>query len=126
MLFGSADTLPLIAPEWSKRYLALSADQFHPASLPLAAIYFLGERTKGGKDVIQAVESKKAFLDVLANVYGSYLSDTAGRKRDFELLHRLLDSVTVRHISPASSVHDTVNSVLKDLHALSTETLLTR
>jgi hypothetical protein len=100
-LCGSPQALPLITPNWDKRYLDLrSGDfQFANSSTPISAIYVLGERRRDSAAPEIGAEPE-AFLTLLANTYCNYLLDSRARAHEFDVLSRLVNSTTVRRITP--------------------------
>jgi hypothetical protein len=104
-LFGTEDALPRITPTWDKRYLALdqSENRFQSSSLPLVAIYILGEReAELTAPVIEEVVGGEAIMALVANTYVNYLLDRDMRAREFDVLSRLLAGVPVRRVRPAA------------------------
>ncbi|HXP79463.1 MAG TPA: hypothetical protein VN976_06135 [Verrucomicrobiae bacterium] len=104
-LFGSEDALPRITPTWEKRYLALDQNKlrFQSSPLPLGAIYILGEReAELTAPVIEEVVGGEAIMALVANTYVNYLLDRDMRKREFDVLSRLLPGVPVRRVRPAA------------------------
>ena len=100
-LYGSPDALPLMTPNWSKRYVALDENghRFQSEPLPLAAIYILGERgIEPACPIAEAVSPQVALMALVSNTYLNYLLDEAMRAREFDLLDRLVGSVPVRMV----------------------------
>ncbi len=102
-LFGEGDPLPLLTPNWEKRYLDLaSAGRFHAAPLPLAALYLLGARDEAGPRV-EPVAPAAALVELVANTYAGTLLDAGMRRREFDALSRLVRAVPVRRLHPHPS-----------------------
>ena len=106
-LYGPSVRLPRITPEggikWDKRYLDLTSDgyQFQSRSLPLSAIYLLGERADGAaQPAIEAVPASAALVKMAANTYMNYLLDTDLRSREFVFLSKVVSQIPVRHVTP--------------------------
>jgi len=100
-LFGSPDALPRITPTWDKRYLNLDRDgfRFETRLLPLSAVYLLDRRELGDLFCpIEQVAPSPAMMTLLANTYVNYLLDAEMRRRDFNVLSRLLTAVPVRSV----------------------------
>lgn len=100
-LWGSADALPRLTPNWEKRYLNLEAqpdsNNFQP--LPIAAVYFLGERIDDPRaPYIESVPL--SLLDLLANTYAGYALTPQMRAHEFDLLTRFANSVPARKLVP--------------------------
>lgn len=129
-LFGSKEALPRISPDdptWDKRFLDLSQESFRFAasSLPLGAVYLLGDPSED--DTRPRVERPAApgkLLSMVGNTYSNYVLDKEVRAREFELLGRLARSVPVRLVLPHSRDHRLTrlcDAVLWDYAELSRE-----
>lgn len=105
MLYGAADALPRLTPTWDKRALVLSRPgAFQQRSLPLRAVYVLGEQPDYPEPAIEDVSGAERLRVLLANTYVGYLLDRTMRHQEFESLARLASSVPVRRlIRPGSS-----------------------
>jgi hypothetical protein len=105
MLYGAADALPPLTPTWDKCALVLSRPgAFQQQSLPLRAIYVLGEQSDCSAPAIEDVSGAERLRVLLANSYVGYLLDRTMRQHEFESLARLASSVPVRRlIRPGSS-----------------------
>jgi hypothetical protein len=102
-LFGSEDALPRITPTWEKRYLTLGQNGHHFASspLPLGAIYILDSRDSSlTAPIIEGVPGKEAFMELVANTYVNYLLDQNMRRREFDVLGRVVSEIPVRRVCP--------------------------
>ncbi len=119
-LFGSPDALPLLTPNWNKRYLDLtgSGGGFQSEPLPLAAVYLLNPRSDDpAAPYIEAVPGQEALMSLVANTYTNYLLDQEMRAREFDLLGRLIANVPVRRITPHSDparLPDLCRTILDD------------
>ncbi|MGH9220073.1 MAG: hypothetical protein ACRD1W_12270 [Vicinamibacterales bacterium] len=99
MLYGAPDALPRLTPTWDKRALALTQPgAFQRQSLPLRAVYLLGEECDRAEPAIEDVGGAQRLLVLLANTYVGYLLDRAMRHQEFESLARLASSVHVRRV----------------------------
>ncbi len=101
LLFGSADALPLLTPNWDKRYLPLKGDgyRFQEAPLPLAVIYVLGDRmTDPAAANVEALSLQEGMLTLVANSYLNYLLDETMRSQEFQLLGRVAANIPVRRV----------------------------
>ena len=102
-LYGSDEALPLLTPNWEKRYLTLDENQesFQPDPLPLAAIYILDERSKqAAEPAIETVAPQAALVSLITNSYVNYLLDKTMRSQEFDFLGRLVNRVPVRRVLP--------------------------
>lgn len=99
--------LPLITPNWSKRYLELD-ERFADRPAPVGVIYVL---ERGTRPALGATRPAEALATLLNNVYVSYaLSDTM-RGEDLDFFGDLVDRVPVRRLTRTSSFDD-LDSVL--------------
>ncbi len=125
-LYGNVEKLPRIVPShptWDKRYLDLSQQgyQFQNSPLPLAAIYLLNYRSEEeGVPKLESPSSRSALISLIANTYGSYLLDKSMRSQEFQLLGRLIKSVTVRQVTPHKNpayIPQLIETILNDFHS---------
>jgi hypothetical protein len=101
-LYGSETHLPKLTPNWDKRYLDLS-ERFQEEPLPLAAIYHLGERRHLARaPYVETLDRSQGLMALVANTYATKLMDKQMRAREFELLTRVVGSVSVRRVTPHS------------------------
>jgi hypothetical protein len=102
MLTGNPSSLPLITPNWGKRYLPL--DGIHGAleaqHRPLGAVYVLAPRETHSAPRIEEIRSRDVLLELVQNTYMNWLLDRRQRADEFELLSRLVGHVPVRRIIP--------------------------
>ncbi len=112
MLYGSLEALPRIIPDWEKRRLMLGNQEarFENRSLPLGAIYILGERRPDPAPFVEAIRPRAALLSLVADTYANKILDRDMRAREFEFLGRLVTTVPIRRICPHSDA-----TRLKDL-----------
>lgn len=102
MLLGQSDALPLITPNWDKRYLPLdgSVARHQDAMQSLGAIYILSPRQGQHAPRIEDVSSREILLLLVQNTYMNWLLDRRQRAEEFEMLSRLVSRVPVRRIFP--------------------------
>lgn len=103
MLFGSPEALPRITPTWDKRYLKLGsiAHRFEPEPVPLAAIYFLHQRTADpSAPVIEPEPPRDGLVKLIGSTGGNYLKDQESPASTFDLLRRIAQSVPLRRLIP--------------------------
>jgi hypothetical protein len=104
-LFGSRDALPRITPTWEKRFLDLNDGRyrFQREPLPLAALYFLAERSTGADAPrVESLGAREALVSLVANTYANYLLDKSMRAGEFEVLGRLAAGVPLRRATPSA------------------------
>ena len=102
-LLGTANALPLLTPNWEKRYLPLDGGRgrFAAERQPLGAIYLLGPRsTQRDAPRIEPLGPREALLGLVQNTYMNYVLDRAQRAAEFDTLAMLVDRVSVRRITP--------------------------
>lgn len=106
-IFGSGASLPLISPSWDKHFMPLDPfTEFETRPLPLGGLYVLQRRAAGitGPVVVEQLTGTEALVALLGNTYMNYLPDLDGRRREFELLGRIVAQVPVRRIHAAADL----------------------
>ncbi len=94
-LHGSADALPLIAPDWDKRYVDLDDVRYDFASAPLPVrAVFLLEGFSSAISIV-TVTPTAALMSLMGNTYLNYMLDSIMRADDFRWLSRLTTTVPV-------------------------------
>ncbi len=120
-LYGNESHLPLLTPNWDKRYLDLTS-QFPSQPVPLSAIYLFGERLdESAAPFVQPLDRTEALLSLIANTYTSYLIDKSMQARQFDLLTRVLTNVPVRRVTPhadARRIQQLCDCILDDFASL--------
>jgi hypothetical protein len=97
----SAD-LPLLTPNWEKRYLALGSDAhpFRVTPAPLTAIFLLQpRRALEAPAELGALSGQERMSRLVANTYGNRLLDREMRAHEFEVLGRVVQAVPVRALT---------------------------
>lgn len=123
-LFGAGDALPLLTPNWDKRYLDLTSQdyKFQQRPLPLAAVYILGERSDDpAAPFVEAVSANAGLMALVANSYATYLKDKTMRAQEFELLSRIAAHAPVRRVTPnadAAHLSRLCEVIANDFHAV--------
>jgi len=102
MLYGSGDALPQFSTGWEKRRLALGdqGTRFENRSLPLGAIYLLGDRRSDQAPFAEGVRPKAGLLSLVADTFANKILDREMRAREFAVLGRLVMTVPIRRIHP--------------------------
>jgi hypothetical protein len=117
-LYGSETHLPKLTPNWDKCYLDLTERSFQAESLPLAAIYHLGERRHDvTAPFVEALDQSQGLLSLIANTYATKLMDKQMRAREFELLTRVLHNVPLRRVTPRADparIPELCDTILND------------
>jgi hypothetical protein len=104
-LFASREALPLMVPGWEKRFLSLdgSSARFASSSAPLAAIFFLTERSTGERaPYVESISQQEALLQLVQNTYMNWYLDRHQRADEFEVLTRLVSSIECCRLIPSS------------------------
>ena len=123
-LYGSSDALPLLTPNWDKRYLDLTTNgsRFQPEPTPLAALYLLGERRDDASaPFIEAISSRTGLMTLVENTYTNYLLDQSMRAREFNLLGLLLSRTPFRRVTPhtdPSRLPELCQTIIDDFRSL--------
>jgi hypothetical protein len=103
-LLAPAGALPLLTPNWDKRFLALDdgRHRFQSSPAPLAAVCVLLQR-RVMQDAAQLHElgGQERLSQLVANTYGTHLLDRAMREQEFAVLGRLAQRVPVRGLALA-------------------------
>ncbi len=99
-IMQGSGALPLISAGWDKHFYPLDTHtQFETRSLPLGAVYILqGRRHDLTAPLIENLTGTAAFVALLGNTYMNYLPDPDKRRREFELLGRVVARVPIRTI----------------------------
>jgi hypothetical protein len=123
MLYGSSEALPRFVPDWEKRRLALGGQgtRFEDRPLPLGAVYILGDRQPELAPYVEEIRSQDALVSLLANTYANKILDRELRAREFEVLGRLVSTVSVRRVYPhsdASRLEELCKVIQEDLATL--------
>lgn len=105
-LFGRPDALPLLTPNWNKRFLPLDKPAlFQSEPLPLAAVYVLGTRAQEeARALIEDTTSRETLMAFIANTYTSYFADKAMSAQEFRLAGRLARALPARRITPRPDI----------------------
>lgn len=119
-LFGAVDKLPLMTPNWDKRFLSLNEPgyRFQTESLPLAAVYFLRERLVDAREVkIGAVSPSEALMTLVADSYAANYLYHSPRAKEFEMLSRLVQGVSLRSVAAVNDfarIGDLCEAIVQD------------
>lgn len=119
-LFGSEEALPQITPTWGKRYMPLgdNGHRFASRPLPLGAIYILDGRDAAlCAPLVEDVSGERAFMALVANTYVNYLLDQDMRRREFDVLGRVVSEIPIRRVRPpaeSSTVFDLCEAIAAD------------
>ena len=99
-LFGAPDALPLLTPNWEKRFLDLSGANagFERQPLPVEGIYLLGPRSTASR--LQRLTQREAMVQLVANTYANHLLTAELRAHEFDVLARLVQTVPVYLLQP--------------------------
>ena len=123
-IYGSADALPRFSANYDKRCLSLKEQElrFEERALPLAAIYFLGQRQGDPAPLVQDLAPQQAFFLLVSNTFATRILDTGMRAKEFETLGRLVPGVTIRQLhahEDASRLPELCEKICNDVEAIS-------
>lgn len=123
MLYGSSEALPRFTLDWDKRRLDLGEQgmRFESRSLPLSAIYLLGDRRLDPAPYVEAIRLQSALLSLIADTYASKILDRDMRAKEFEVLGQLVSRVPIRRVYPnrdAARIQDLCRVIQKDYESL--------
>ncbi len=102
LLYGSAEALPLLTPNWEKRGLHLveHADRFQKECLPLAAVYLLGGHGRQLEvPLIENARKAAGLMALVANDFVNCVLGKSGLARNFKVLCRLREQILLRRIT---------------------------
>lgn len=121
-MFGSWDSLPRITPNWDKRRLDLDGETFQREPLPLAGIYFLGERIAGcTAPVIEAMSPATALIELVSDSHATEFVARPQRAQEFDVLARLLQDVPARRVTASEDlarVPQLCEAIVRDFHRI--------
>jgi hypothetical protein len=125
-LYGNANHLPKLTPNWDKCYLDLTErpQQFQSEPLPLAAIYELSERCEEPRaPFIEPVGHTAGLMSLIANTYATKLIDKEMRARQFDVLTRVLNNVPLRRVTPhrdPARIPELCDAIVNDFESIRT------
>jgi hypothetical protein len=124
-MFGSLDSLPRITPNWDKRRLDLAGDTYQREPLPLAAIYFLAERSAGcAAALIDAMSPALALINLVSDSHATEFVERPQRAQEFDVLARLVKNVPSRRVTPSADltrIPDLCEAIVRDFHGIAAE-----
>jgi energy-coupling factor transporter ATP-binding protein EcfA2 len=101
--YGLSKALPLLTPNWDKRYLDLSANgnRFHAEPLPLSSVYILASRSAEPlAPFLEDLAPGSGLLTLVANTYTNYMLSSAMRSAEFAVLGQIVNSLPVKKVVP--------------------------
>lgn len=104
---GKEDALPFLAPDFDKRYLDISSQDyiFRQDPIPLKAIYFLEERSDAeSAPYIEMLSKRKSLILLSANTYRNELLDKTMRQQEFLFLSKLVLEISIKSVTPSSDI----------------------
>lgn len=119
-LFGTADALPKLTPNWDKRYLDLNAEPFRFHSTPhrLSALYVLDDSLQGQSFTpVEPMKARDAMLALLKENGQGMLLGNADRAREFAQIAALVKRVPVKRIctgGEAKYPSELIETILED------------
>jgi len=123
LLYSPPDVLPRISSDSQKRRLVLGnqANRFEERSLPLGAIYILGNRRAGSAPFVETISEREAMIHLVVNSYATNILDSAMRTHEFNVFSRLVSSVPVRCAIPHRNperIEELCRVILEDFESL--------
>ncbi len=102
-LLGSPDALPLLTPNWDKRYLPLDGVRatFQSEPKPLGAIYLLAPRMSDSRAPrVEEIAPRDALLALVQNTYMNWLLNREQRAAEFDVLSKIVNQIPIRRLIP--------------------------
>jgi hypothetical protein len=100
-LFGSLEALPLLTPNWDKRFLPLDGGRarFESQKQPLGAVYLLAPR-EDAMDAprVEELRPREGLLQLVQNTYMNYLLNGSQRAAELDVLAKIVSQVPVRRL----------------------------
>lgn len=127
-LFGSWESLPRITPAWDKRRLDLDRDglRFQREPLPLAAVYFLGDRSPRNAAAFEAIGPARALIELISDSHATEFVAGALRAQELDALSRMLAQAPARRVHPCEDlarVPDLCEAILRDFRGIGARAL---
>ncbi len=125
ILYGAPAALPRLTPNWDKRYLDLQSNgcRFERQPLSLSAIYLLDERRDDPTaPFVESLTASAGLLNLLANSRGDFHPDRQSHRREFDMLGRVVQRVSVRRVVARTRPHSLArlcDVILDDLQSIS-------
>jgi hypothetical protein len=100
ILYGSADALPPLIPNWEKRRLALGNGElrFERTALPLRSIYLLDDLSGKPGSPIEAIAPQEGFFSLVTNSFATNMLDSEMRAKEFKTFSDLIAKVPIRRL----------------------------
>jgi hypothetical protein len=110
-IHGAAGDLPLLLPDWEKRYIDLDDDtrRFHREPARLSAIYLLGERTSKSGCSTTDLSPRESLIALVGNTYRNDVLPRELRAAELAALSKLVAHVPVRRLAMSNdfrALHD--------------------
>jgi len=125
-IWGAGDALPLVVPNWDKRYLDLSErGLFQETHVPLGAVYVLEDRVANCEIGVSPLGGAKALMRLVANKYFSRFSEPQLQATEFSAFSRLASCIPVRRVTrpdDRSRIDDVCDAILGDFDSISAPT----
>lgn len=105
-LTDNPENLPKVYSMKDSRYFSLeNNDKFHSTSLPLSAIYVLGEISDDYKvPLLKPIESQKKLMSLFPNTIGSYVVSGDLRAKEFKVLAQIAKTLPMRQLYYAHDI----------------------
>jgi hypothetical protein len=124
LVCGSESALPLLTPNWEKRYLDATQHLAGAEPVPVRSVFFLEQRTEAGpRSLITRLSPRESFLHFQANTLGAPFVDAPGRAHEFRVLSELARTIpcsVIDHTRWSRPVNELLDAIEQDMgcHAL--------
>ncbi len=100
IFYGDGEALPRLSPSWEKRGLNLDGGgyRYQSESLPLGAIYILGERSDQDAPRVEPVSGVGAVLAMIPHSWARSMNALDQRTRQFRVLGQLSQCTPIRQL----------------------------
>lgn len=100
-LFAGGVALPLLTPNWDKRFLDLrDTGLFEDEELPLAGVLILAERAERDAPRVERLAGREGLVAVLAHFHSVWMLPSKPQREIFEVGSRLAERVPLLRLVP--------------------------
>lgn len=124
LLFGRADALPRLTPDWDKRCLNVSQGiySFQQEALPLAALYLLRPRSDSSSaPSLNSISGPAALMQLVSNSWAHYVNKPLFLANQLRVLTRLFERTPMREVTAHQDfgrMPDFCRMLVEDLRAI--------
>jgi hypothetical protein len=99
-LFGAADALPRLTPNWEKRFFDVT-DRFQASALPLRAVFVIAERERASAAPrVERLTPRAALVEMLAQLHSVWMLPDLPQHDVFDTAQRIVRDVPVLRLVP--------------------------